>query len=347
MVKSSFLFALGAALVSAAPAPPVQVKAVVVAMFEIGEDTGDRAGEFQFWVEREKLDRVLPFAAGYHSLRSNADGSVLGILTCQGVTNAATSIMALGMDGRFDLSKAYWLVAGVAGVDPADASLGSAAWANYVVDGDLVREIDSREAPEEWPYARFALGAKRPNVLADRVTPENWQQMVFRLNPGLVEWAFDLTKDIKLEDSPALSAFRQSYQFSPNAIKPPFVLKGDSLGASTYWHGKVLTQWANDWVKLWTHGEGNFVMTNMEDNATALALRRLSLARRVDFNRVLFLRTASNFCMQAPGQSASASATAGYVGTAASLEAAYRVGSPVLHELVRNWSKWQNKIPGN
>jgi purine nucleoside permease len=35
--------------------------------------------------------------------------------------------MALGLDPRFDLTKAYWLVAGIAGIDPADGSLGCAA----------------------------------------------------------------------------------------------------------------------------------------------------------------------------------------------------------------------------
>lgn len=344
MLSNLVAIALIACVASAAE--PVQVKAVVVAMFEVGEDTGDRPGEFQFWVEREKLDRVLPFPAGYHALRSNADGSILGVLTGQGVTNAATSIMALGMDPRFDLSKAYWLVAGIAGVDPADASLGSAAWANYVLDGDLVREIDSREAPRDWPYARFALGANKPNILPERLTPESLRQTVFHLNPTLVQWAFDLTKNIKLDDTPAMAAYRAAYKSYPNAIRPPFVLRGDSLGSSTYWHGKILTQWANDWVKLWTHGQGNFVMTNMEDNATAMALQRLSHDHKADFNRVLFLRTASNFCMQAPGQTAGGSATAGYAGTLPSLEAAYRIGSPVLHEIVNNWSKWENTIPG-
>lgn len=197
--------ALLACVASSAAGKPVQVKAVVAAMFEIGEDTGDRPGEFQFWVEREKLDRILPFPAGYHALRSNAKGSILGVLTGQGVTNAATSIMALGMDPRFDLSKAYWLVAGIAGVDPADASLGSAAWANYVLDGDLVREIDSREAPGDWPYARFALRAKKPNVLPERLTPESLRQTVFRLNAKFVQCAYDPTKGVKLEDTPALS----------------------------------------------------------------------------------------------------------------------------------------------
>jgi len=124
---------------------PTKVKVVIVALFEPGEDTGDRPGEFQFWVERENLTRTLPFDAGYRNLRTNADGSVLGVVTGPGVTNATSSIMALGMDPRFDFTKTYWIVAGIAGVDPEDATLGSAAWANYVLDGDLVYEITVAE----------------------------------------------------------------------------------------------------------------------------------------------------------------------------------------------------------
>ena len=39
---------------------PRAVKVVVVTLFEIGEDTGDRAGEFQLWKERRTFDEVLP-----------------------------------------------------------------------------------------------------------------------------------------------------------------------------------------------------------------------------------------------------------------------------------------------
>src|SRR5580700_809110 len=78
---------------------PLQVKVVVVAMFERGEDTGDAPGEFQFWVEREHLDQILPFPAGYHPLRMNSDG-VLGVLTGVGTAKAAATIMALGLDPR-------------------------------------------------------------------------------------------------------------------------------------------------------------------------------------------------------------------------------------------------------
>src|SRR5215469_3007163 len=89
---------------------PIAVKVVVVTMFERGEDTGDAPGEFQLWVEREHLDKIIPLPAGYHHVRMNKDG-VLGMLTGVGTAKATASVMALGLDPRFDLSKAYWVVA--------------------------------------------------------------------------------------------------------------------------------------------------------------------------------------------------------------------------------------------
>ena len=329
------------AVCRAAPAP-LKVKVVIVAMFEFGEDTGDRPGEFQLWVEREKLDRVFEFPGGYRRIRANRDASVIGIVTGAGVTSATSTIMALGADSRFDLTRAYWLIAGIAGADPEDASLGSAAWAEYVVDADLAYEVDAREAPPSWPYGRIAIGAKEPNRMPERPR----ENMMFQLNPKLVEWAYRLTLGTPLEDTPAMHRYRAQYTGMPNAMRPPFVLKGDSLGGSTFWHGRIMTRWANDWVKLWTGGKGNFVMTNMEDNGTALALTRLSGLGKVDFQRVLVLRTASNFCAPAPGQSATESLTRPYDGMLPSLESAYRVGSQVVHALVGNWAKWEARIPG-
>src|SRR5579863_4278944 len=140
---------------------PIPVKVVVVSMFEPGEDTGDRPGEYQLWVEREHLDQVLPMASGYHHVRLNKDG-VLGLLTGVGTAKAAASVMALGMDPRFDLSKAYWIVAGIGGGDPADVSLGSAVWADHVIDGDLAYEIDAREIPKDWPTGYVPLHKTKP-----------------------------------------------------------------------------------------------------------------------------------------------------------------------------------------
>src|SRR6202044_217503 len=153
-------FALSPAAASAKPRP-IPVKVVVVAMFEVGEDTGDQPGELQNWVERDHLDRIYPLAAGYHAVRMNGDGE-MAVLTGQGTAHAAATIMALGLDPRFDLTHAYWIVAGIAGGSPDKISLGSAAWARWVVDGDLGYEIDAREIPSDWTTGYIPLRKSRP-----------------------------------------------------------------------------------------------------------------------------------------------------------------------------------------
>src|SRR5882672_6109864 len=141
---------------------PWPIRAVIVTTFEVGSDTGDVPGEFQFWVEREHLDETLDFPGGVHAIRTNADHTVLGIVSGTTLVNATASLMALGLDPRFDLTHTYWLINGIAGVDPHVASEGSAAWARHVIDGDIAYEIDPREAPADWPYGIMALGNKTP-----------------------------------------------------------------------------------------------------------------------------------------------------------------------------------------
>ena len=176
------------------------------------------------------------------------------LLTCTGggVPNATASIMALGLDERFDLTKAYWLVAGIAGGDPQDISLGSAAWATVVVDGDLAYEIDAREIPDDWPYGYLPLGGKKPATSSEDIyTGWTIDTMHFELNNGLVRWAYEKTKDIELTVGKATQEFSKLFENYPNAQKEPFVTIGETLSSSTYWHGNYLNQWANDWVRLY------------------------------------------------------------------------------------------------
>jgi purine nucleoside permease len=331
-----------AVLCTAASPRPIEVKVIVVTMYERGADTGDEPGEYQYWVERDHLDRIFKFPQGYHDLRMNRDG-VLGILTGVGTAKAASSIMALGLDPRFDLRKAYWLVAGIAGVDPADASLGSAAWAEWVVDGDLAHEIDAREIPADWKTGYVPLRRSTPY----QQPRQDWGE-AYHLNAGLVDWAFNLTKSVELPDNQAMRTEREQFQ-QPNARRPPFVLKGDTLSASTYWHGKLLDQWANDWVAYHTGGKGNYVTTAMEDTGTLQSLTFLAKAGRADLNRVLVLRTASDFDQQRPGQTASQSLyqnTAGrYTAYLPALEAAWRVGHVVVAKLVDDWTQYRDRVP--
>ena len=98
---------------------PRPVRVVVVAMFEIGEDEGDRPGEFQLWKERREYTEILPFH-GYKDLHYNEDEEFLVMVTGIGTARAAAATMALGMADRFDLTSAYWLILSL---HPLDRSL--------------------------------------------------------------------------------------------------------------------------------------------------------------------------------------------------------------------------------
>ncbi len=328
-------------------AKPIPVKVVVVSMFEHGELEGDRPGEFQFWVERLPLDQQFDFPAGEFDLRYS-DTGVLGLCTGGGIANATASILALGLDERFDLSNAYWVVAGISGGDPQDVSLGSAAWARWIVDGDLLFEIDAREIPDDWPYGIVPLGGTKPvKKLDDLSTGWSVDNIVFELDEGLTRWAYETSRDVSIPTTDNVRTFVKQFEGMPNAQKDPFVTIGDTISASTYWHGNELNKWANDWVGLYSHQQGNFMTSNMEDSGTMTAIRRLDRIGRADIDRVMVLRTVSNFTVPPPGKSATWSATAEYPDRGLSaLEAAYLVGNEVVQALLADWDTYRDKLPG-
>ena len=136
---------------------------------------------------------------------------------------------------------------------------------------------------------------------------------------------------------------------SVNARRPPFVMKGDTLSSGTFWHGKLLNEWAVDWVRYHTGGKGDFVTTAMEDTGTLQSLTFLARAGRADLNRVLVLRTASNFDLPPPGITAAENLARTELGRYSAylpaLEAAWRVGNTVVEYLVRNWRNYREITP--
>jgi purine nucleoside permease/predicted cupin superfamily sugar epimerase len=337
--------------------PPIEIKVVVVTMFEIGADEGDKPGEFQLWKAGQKLDTCLPFAVSHHDICINAETGVMGIVTGMGTAKAATAILALGLDPRFDLTHAYWLVAGIAGFDPADASIGSAAWATWLLDGDLAHQIDAREIPDTWSTGYFPLFTTEPLLEGQRIDPRKLNRHsqssngeVYQLNSQLTDWAYTLTKNVKLNDYPVMQVLRDKYTGYPNAQKLPFVLKGEHMAASTFWHGSMLNDWANNWTHYWTGGQGNFVSSGMEDTGAYQSMIYLDNAKKADKSRFMVVRTGSNYSMPPPGLTAIEnlkleSGENGYAGMRSALETAYLVGSKVVDTIVANWSEYKTTMP--
>ncbi len=322
----------------------IPVKVVVVTMFEVGEDTGDKPGELQYWVERDHLDRIFPLPTGYHAARMN-DAGEMAVLTGQGTANAAATIMALGLDTRFDLTRAYWIIAGIAGGCPDRVSLGSAVWARWVVDADLGYEIDAREIPSDWTTGYIPLRKAKPFELPAAPT----DNQVFEVNPALAEWAFALTENVPLADSDKLKDARGHFDGAAAQL-PPHVMLGDEISSSTYWHGKLLDAWADQWMSYFTEGKGTFTTTAMEDTGTLLALKHLANAGLVNDDRVMVLRTVSNFDRQPRGMNAADSLAQQRIGAYSaylpSLEAAYAVGHAVVNELLTKWPQYENATAG-
>jgi purine nucleoside permease len=332
---------------SAAPRP-IEVRIVVVTTWEYERDGKDLFGELHAWKERWPLATTLPFPAGVHTLHYDPKTQVLALVTGMATGRAAASTMALGLDPRFDLSRAYWVVAGIAGVNPKSASIGSAAWARWIVDGDLAQEIDLRDAPADWPTGIVPHCRATPYELPAPPYEALQVHMAYPLNPALVDWAFNLTRGTKLADDAKIAAARAPY--GGEAAKPPAVLKGDAMMSSRFWYGPRLNERAERWVDYWTGGKGVFTMAAEEDSGILLALTQLAGAGRVKLDRVLVLRAASDYTVGPPGantaQVLADMAKTGPPGMVPALENLYRVAAPVVRYLSEHWATTRDTPPG-
>ena len=172
--------------------------------------------------------------------------------------------------------------------------------------------------------------------------------MAWKLNPNLVDWAFQLTKGLTVPDTEGMAATRAKFKSYAAAQRKPFVMEGDSLGTDHFWHGAIMTQWARDWVGLYTHGTGTFAVSDDEDQGILLAMTRLGSMGRVAINRLLILRTTSNFTLQPDGLTANQSLFDNLVGSSGyipSLNVDYQVGKVVVNALLGNWARYETHTP--
>jgi purine nucleoside permease len=316
------------------PHRPRPVKVLIISMF---------GPEGNVWVEPLGLSqdiRVPGLSPDYPELHCNAD-DVCQLTTGMGHSNAATSIMALLFSRMFDLRHTYFLVAGIAGIDPTQGTLGSAAWARYLIDFGIQWELDPNDAPAGWSSGYLGIMTKSP----DEKPPLDYRSEVFQLDEKLLQKALALSRNATLADSPEAAAYRANWDIAP-ANQPPSVVQCDTAAGDTWWHGASLEERAQDWTLLLTDGKGTYCTTQQEDNATYEALKRGASAGLLDITRVAVLRTASNFDRPYPGQSAYDSlVTAISGGFVPSIQNLYNVGGLLVADIVANWPAWRRGVP--
>lgn len=312
---------------------PRPVKVMIISMF---------APEAAPWLAKlpaTQATRVPGLSAEFPDVKCTPS-DVCVMTTGMGHANAAASTMALALSGQFDLTHTYFIVAGIAGIDPNVGTLGSAAWARYLVDFGLQQEFDAREKPAAWDTGYIGIGAPDP---ATKPKLEYGTE-VFRLDEALLQRALSLSRRATLEDNDTARAYRRLYpQVAAQAA--PSVLQCDTLGGDTWWHGERLGARATLWTKQLTDGKGTYCTTQQEDNATYEALRRGAAAGRLDVARVAVLRTGANFDRPHPGQTDVESLNARSGGFPISTANLVLAAWPLVSDIVARWPLWRDGVP--
>jgi purine nucleoside permease len=321
---------------AAADASPLAVKVLIVNMFSF---------EGAPWLDALRPTREIrvPGLSGDYPLVKCTAQAVCEMITGMGHANAAASMMAVLYSGAFDLRETYFIVAGIAGIDPKRGTIGSAAWAHYAVDSAIAHEIDAREMPRGWQDGFFGIMTDGPA----QVPRFDYRTEEFTLNEALLQQAIALSKSVTLEDSQDLREYRRHYPAAP-ANQPPSVIQCDTLSSDTWWSGNHLGEYARRWTRLLTGGKGVYCTSQQEDNATLNVLTRGTQSGLVDFNRVAVLRSGSDFDRPYPRQSVLESLRA-----QRALPGAVRVsavnlvhaGMPLVEAIVTHWDVWQHGVP--
>ncbi|WP_317929930.1 purine nucleoside permease [Halioxenophilus sp. WMMB6] len=302
---------------------PIKVKVLIAAMFEIGDNSGDRAGEFQYWYQRyfsQAESYSVKGAAGPLFCNSRGVcGSVLGM----GKVASSASMLAILLDPRFDFSESFFIVSGVAGIPPSRGTIGDVSWATDLVDYDLGHRWSPAEGPRDKP-------AFMPRKGYEKIRH-------YTLNRQLLERATALTAKLPLQNSEAAERYRQRYP-QASARRAPAVITGTHMTGDTFFHGPGLSAEAQYLTEL--YGAAPYVITEMEAAAIAQVL-----ARTVGVSRLLSLRGAVNFDQGNPNETTLAhldpapGQTAG--GFDETLQNIVLVGGAVVDDMLGHWSSWQ------
>ncbi|TGO60966.1 hypothetical protein BCON_0031g00440 [Botryotinia convoluta] len=273
-----------------------------------------------------------------------ADGSVCQLTTGESEINAASTITALTLSPAFDLTSTYFLVGGIAGINPKHGSIGDVAFSKYTIQVALQYEFDAREKPDNFTTGYFPQGSYAPDQYPGNI----YGTEVFEVNEPLRDLAVGFAKKASLNDSSESIAYRALYATDNStaavnkyqaATHAPTIITCDTATSDVYYSGTLLGEAFENTTTLLTNGSGVYCMTAQEDNATLSALLRAALFKIVDFSRIIIMRTASDFDRPYPGASVEFNLLYSNQGAfEPAVENIYLAGTEVIKGLLDGWN---------
>ncbi|ORY20307.1 purine nucleoside permease [Naematelia encephala] len=269
----------------------------------------------------------------FPNITCSPSGDICHLTTGEAEINAACSASALVLATKeFDLTKTYFMIAGIAGVNPFTGTLGGVAIARYAVQVALGYEIDARQMPANWSTGYFLFDTEAPGQAATQI----YGTELFELNTNLRDAVTAYTSGVQLNDSATAQTYRAKYDYAP-ANQPPSIFYGDVATSDVWFTGSILDEAFGNITLLWTNNTGDYSMTAEEDNASLEALLRGALAGLVDLSRVILIRTASDFDRPPPGLDSLENLLADAGGFTPSIENIYIAGKPIVEGIVNDW----------
>jgi purine nucleoside permease len=278
---------------------------------------------------------VPGFSPLFPDVHCTHDGAICQLTTGIAEINAASTMSSLINWPSLDLTSTYFIIAGIAGVSPGQATVGSVTFARYAVQGGLQHEFDAREKPAHFPSGYFALGTTAPGEYPVRIEGTE----VFEVNDALREVAVGFAQTAKLTDTNACKRLRATYTspvFAAGAA-PPSIVMCDTVTTDTYWSGALLAEAFENTTLLFTNGSGVYCSTQQEDNAILSALLRGAVSDLVDFSRIIVIRSASDFDRPPTGASAADNLFAPPVGFPPALRNLRIAGVKVVQGIIDGW----------
>ena len=157
----------------------IKPKVFIIDMFGPEGDTWYGRKEFDLLARNISVIGLSPL---YPEVHCTKDGTVCQVVTGESEINAATTITSLVKSPKFDLTTTYFMIAGIAGVNPKIATLGSVAFAKYAVQVALEYEFDAREvefAPMSWSlFTSVLTNASDPNQFQHRIRASRCYQPI-------------------------------------------------------------------------------------------------------------------------------------------------------------------------
>ncbi|KAJ5904007.1 NUP-domain-containing protein [Penicillium tannophilum] len=243
----------------------------------------------------------------YPNVTCSSSSEVCQVTTGEGGFQAATTLAALINSATFNLSNTYFMIAGIAGINPdfgttvclsipfasfctADAFIGLCCLQPIRHSSDSQYEFDYRQIPDKFSTGFVPFGTLAPGEYPTFIYGSD----VFELNDNLRTRVVNVAKTAELVDDASAQEYRSRYDSAP-ANQSPNVIQCDGGTSNVWYFGSLMADTFANYTSIITNRTAKLCTTANEDIGTIQALMRGAIAGLVDFRRVIVMRSASNF----------------------------------------------------